>query len=104
MEQQIDSIGIYADSIGVKDSADWELKIRRAVEENSTEYKHEMATKQMLEAIEEETEPEETKTTIKSKKQTKKQNDCFVPGFNDWNTFLLVVIAFLLFLNLIFNK
>jgi len=100
MEQQIDSIGIYADSIVMKDSMDWELKLRRAVIENSTEYKQEMAAKQAIGTIVEET----TETVVETKKEKQPKNSKQQVFQNDWNTFLLVLIAFLLFLNLIFNK
>ena len=103
MEQQVDTIGIYADSISLQDSADWELKIRKAVIENSAEYKEEQATKQAIAAQIDDTE-EETTTTKVAKRRSKKQTDCIIPNCNDWHTFLLIVIAFLLFLNLIFNK
>lgn len=101
MNQQIESIGIYADTIGIKDSADWELKVRRAVEENSVEYKKEMEARKAYENLIEQPEEEIEETIVK--KPIKKQNVCSVPK-NDWQTFLLVLIAFLLFLNLIFNK
>lgn len=108
MNEQLQYIGIYADSITAKENAEWEKQVREAVIKNSREYREQKELENAMisgiaAATASGTEQDAPTATdsVKNYYSVKPYRPIYKPKFTD---LMLCVIAFLLLLNLIFNK